>query len=479
MTLFLGRYQFDPIHLGRGGMGEVWGAEDTMLGRRVAIKFVRLPDAELDKRFRREARALSMLSHPGVPTLYDFGSTDGRHYMIMQFIHGHGLHDVIAEHAPLSIGWVASIGAQIAAVLEAAHEQHILHRDLKPSNLMLCPDGSIRVLDFGLAFMREAELTKVTRTGQQLGTAAYMSPEQVECEPPSARSDIYSLGCVLYELLTGYPLFSGPSEYSVMSQHVRTPATPAGRHRPDVPKSLDELLMAMVEKDPADRPASAREVHERLMPYLSGIGPLGDMTRGGVSPLTLYSRALSRTIFAGVSVPSSRTSVARQDFSHGDVRRARREAQSLVRESRYGEAAALLEEAVAHAPEELALREQLAEVWLTAGDYSRAAHEYRNLAAAADSEQAFHYRLQEAACHVHLGDTESALHLMNELLADCAAEDEPQALELRRQIGELERDAGLLDRARRTLTALLSDLERTHGADHAATERVRQLLASC
>ncbi|WP_182903749.1 serine/threonine-protein kinase [Microbispora sp. H10830] len=477
MSLFLDRYRLDPVHLGRGGMGEVWGAEDTVLGRRVAIKFVRLPDAELIERFAREARALSSFSHPGVPALYDFGSAGGRHYMVMQFIEGNGLHDVIAEHAPLSIGWVASIGAQIAAVLEAAHQHGILHRDLKPSNLMLCHDSSIRVLDFGLAFMHEAQLTKLTRTGQQLGTAAYMSPEQVECKPSTERSDIYSLGCVLYELATGRPLFHGPSEYSIMSQHVRTPAIPAGRHRIDIPKGLDDLLMAMVEKNPEDRPATVRDVYERLMPYLSGTGPLGDMTDVGPSPLLLYSRALSRTIVAG-GPPTARPSVARHDVSQGDVRRARREAQSLVRQSRYGEAAALLEEAVAHAPEPEELREQLAEVWLTAGDYHRAAHEYRNLAAAADPEQAFHYRLQEATCHAHLGDTELALHLMTELLADCAAEDDPQALELRRQIGELELDAGLLDRARRNLTALLSDLERTHGADHAATERVRQLLAS-
>ncbi|WP_449060677.1 serine/threonine-protein kinase [Planomonospora algeriensis] len=338
MSLFLGRYRLDPIPLGRGGMGEVWSAVDTTLQRRVAIKFVRLPDAELDKRFSREARALSRLSHPGVPALYDFGSENDRHYMIMQFVPGTGLHDVIAEHAPLSIGWVASIGAQIASVLEAAHEQKILHRDLKPSNLVLGRDGSVSVLDFGLAFMREAERTRLTRTGQQLGTAAYMSPEQVECDPPTERSDVYALGCVLYELATGHPLFAGPSEFSVMSQHVRTPATPAGRHRADIPRNLDELLMAMVEKSPEDRPAGVREVHERLMPYLSGTSPLGDMTDAGESPLTLYARALSRTVVSGpaaplpgtpsaplsgpLSGPPSGTAAVRRDFSRGDVRRA-------------------------------------------------------------------------------------------------------------------------------------------------------------
>nr|BFE82587.1 hypothetical protein GCM10020093_051880 [Planobispora longispora] len=202
------------------------------------------------------------------------------------------------------------------------------------------------------------------------------------------------------------------------------------------------------------------------------------MTAADASPLTLYSRALSRTVIAGPSAPTPRESAARHDFSRGDVRRARREAQSLVRESRYGEAVALLEDAAAHAPQEPGLREQLAEVWMTAGDHYRAAQEFRALAAATSPEEAFHHRLQEAACHRHLGDTELALHLMTALLADAAAEDDPQALELRRQIGELELDAGLLERAERTLTALLSDLDRIYGAGHAATERVRKLLTS-
>jgi eukaryotic-like serine/threonine-protein kinase len=314
---FLGRYRLDRFQLGRGGMGEVWGADDITLDRRVAIKFVLLPDAELHQRFTREARALASLTHPGVPALYDFGSADGHHYMIMQFIEGSGLHDVIAEHAPLSIGWVASIGAQIATVMEAAHEQGILHRDLKPSNLMLCRDGSIRVLDFGLAFMHDADLTTLTQTGQQLGTAAYMSPEQVRGERSTEHADIYSLGCVLYEAATGRPLFTGPNEYSVKTQHATMSPVPARQYRADIPNGLDELLTAMVEKDPADRPAGVREVYERLMPYLSGTEPLGDMTDDRPSPLTLYSRVLSRTAITGPPMSAIGSRAARDGFRSG------------------------------------------------------------------------------------------------------------------------------------------------------------------
>ncbi|WP_343948840.1 serine/threonine-protein kinase [Nonomuraea longicatena] len=304
MSHFLGRYRLDRYRLGCGGMGEVWGAADLTLGRRVAIKFVLLPDVELHQRFTREAKALSSLAHPGVPALYDFGFADGRHYMIMQFIEGIGLHDVIAEHAPLSVGWVASIGAQIAAILEAAHRQRILHRDLKPANLMLCRDGSVRVLDFGLAFMHDVGMITLTQTGQQLGTAAYMSPEQVKGERSTEHADIYSLGCVLYETATRHPLFTGPNDHSVKTQHVTTTPVPAAQHRPDIPSGLNELLMAMVEKDPVDRPDNVREVYERLMPYLSGAEPLGDMTDRLPSPLLLYSRALSRATITGPAAES-------------------------------------------------------------------------------------------------------------------------------------------------------------------------------
>nr|WP_169806341.1 protein kinase [Herbidospora sakaeratensis] len=473
MPDFLGRYRLDPIRLGRGGMGEVWGATDTRLDRRVAIKYVLLPDTELNQRFIREARALSKLTHPGVPALYDFGRDADRHYMIMQFIDGNTLRDVVAEHAPLPIGWVASIGAQIAAVLHAAHSHGILHRDLKPSNLILGRDGSVSVLDFGLAFLHDADTVELTTTGHQLGTAAYMSPEQVEAKPASEKTDVYALGCVLYEIATGLPLFTGPGDHSVKTQHVTTPATPAGRYRADMPRGLDELLLAMVEKNPADRPRGMREVHEGLMPYLSGTSRLGDMTENSPSPLTLYAQAVSRTV-AGSASGTAPPAEARP----ADFHRTRRDARSLIRDSRYGEAVELLNEALARTPDAHDLREQLAEGYFSAHDYERAAREYRRLADVGEAEQAFHHRLQEAVCHVHLGQLDSALDLMVALLADTQSEDNPQALELRRHIGELERDAGHRDRARRTFTGLLADLRRIFGEEHPATDRVRQLLGA-
>ncbi|WP_326829111.1 serine/threonine protein kinase [Streptosporangium sp. NBC_01810] len=508
MTLILTRYRLDPVQLGRGGMGVVWGAQDEKLGRRVAIKFIRFPDGvrdpELEARFTHEAKIMSRLAHPGAPVLHDFGDyrdplLGDRLFMVMQFVEGTGVDDVVAEHGPLPQGWVASIGAQVAAVLAAAHGLGILHRDLKPSNLMLCRDGSIQVVDFGLALMQDPGMTKLTRTGQQLGTAAYMSPEQVNAEQPTERSDVYSLGAVLHELLTGRQLFTGPSEYSVMNQHVNARPTAVGRLRPDVPKELDELILAMVEKRPEDRPATAAEVHDRLMPYLAGTGPLGDMTAPGPSPVRMYSHAVSRTLTAGAQpmvpamVPAAGNAPVDDDFSRGDIGRARRQAVSLVRESRYRDAADVLAGVAAAASRKLGaadtevidLRGQLADVLLTGQDYRRAAQEFRRIAddlllrPEPDHERVSQCRLQEATCHVHAGDPELALHIMRELLADEGSrfpEDDARLLELRCQIGELEIGVGAVDRARATLTSLCEDLTRLYGPEHGATIRVVDLL---
>ncbi|MFI7225151.1 protein kinase [Nonomuraea angiospora] len=506
MTLVLDRYRLDPIHLGRGGMGVVWGAHDERLGRRVAIKFIRFPDGvpdpELEARFTREAKIMSRLAHPGTPVLHDFGSYQdpalgSRLLMVMQFVEGTGVDDVVAEHGPLPLGWVASIGAQAAAVLAAAHELGILHRDLTPPNLMLRRDGSIQVVDFGLALMDDPKLTKLTRTGQQLGTTAYMSPEQVSAGKPTERSDIYSLGAVLHELLTGQHLFTGPSEYSVMDQHINTPPAAVGQFRPDVPRELDELILAMLEKQPEDRPATAAEVHDRLMPYLAGTGPLGDMTAPGSSPVRMYAHAISRTLTEGArsGVPAMRNAPADDDFSRSDIGRARREAMSLVRESRYGDAAGVLAEVTVPArhnlgaadPDVIGLRGQLADVLFASQDYRRAAREFRQIAddlllePRPDHEHISQCRLQEATCHVHADDPELALHIMRDLLADEMSrfpEDDARLLELRRQIGELEVGVGDVDKARATLTDLRNDLTKLYGPDHGATIRVSELLAS-
>ena len=271
--LIADRYELDDLPLGRGGMGAVHGGYDKHLDRRVAVKFLHWPggsDDELEQRFVREARILARLEHPGAPVLYDFGTHDHRLFQVMQFIDGVTVADLVSEHGPVPVPWAASIAAQACAVLSAAHALGICHRDLKPTNLMLCPDGSVKVLDFGLALLREADLAQFTRAGQILGTPAYMAPEQIQRGAAGPASDLYALGCVLHEMLTGRQLFTGPTAYAVFDKQVKQrPPAVLG-----VPATLDRLLQDVLEKAPERRPADAAAMYDRLLPFVTDLPPL-------------------------------------------------------------------------------------------------------------------------------------------------------------------------------------------------------------
>src|ERR1700754_2873727 len=265
--LIADRYELDELPLGQGGMAAVYGGHDRHLDRRVAVKFLHLPggqDDELERRFVREARILARLEHAGAPVLYDFGTFERRLYQVMQFIDGVTVADLLGEHGPVPVPWAATIAAQAAAVLTAAHALSICHRDLKPTNLMLCPDGSVKVLDFGLAVLREADVARFTRAGQLLGTPSYMAPEQIQRGLAEPRSDLYALGCALHEMLTGRQLFTGPTAYAVFEKQVKD--APAAV--PGVPAALNALLAATLAKDPADRPSGADALYARLGPFV-------------------------------------------------------------------------------------------------------------------------------------------------------------------------------------------------------------------
>ncbi|MFC5947047.1 serine/threonine-protein kinase [Pseudonocardia lutea] len=244
------RYELDPLPLGRGGMGEVWGARDTRLERRVAIKFIRFPDdadgPELVRRFERESRITARLEHPGVPAVFDSGTDAGRPYLVMQFVEGVTVADVLAERGPLPVGWAAAITAQTCAVLVAAHTAGLIHRDLKPGNLMVCPDGSIRVLDFGLAVALGSGDSQITRTGQSIGTPAYMAPELVLGEPTGPWTDLYAVGCTLHEMLTGAPPFRATTPYGVMNHQVDQRPVGVRRTRQEVPLDMEALVLALL-----------------------------------------------------------------------------------------------------------------------------------------------------------------------------------------------------------------------------------------
>ncbi|WP_053738274.1 serine/threonine-protein kinase [Nocardia sp. NRRL S-836] len=286
--LIADRYEIDDLPLGRGGMGAVHRGRDLRLDRRVAVKLLQLPgsDDEVQQRFTREARIVAKLEHPGVPVLYDFGTHDQRLFQVMQFVDGVTIADLVDEFGPLPEPWAANIAAQTAAVLAAAHDHGICHRDLKPTNLMLSPDGAVKVLDFGLALLRESDVAPFSRAGQILGTPSYMAPEQIQRGVAEPRSDLYALGCVLHEMLTGEQLFTGPTAYAVFERHVReVPRAVAG--------GLNGVVQRLLAKEPEGRPGSAREVFEALQGVSGDLRPLPGFVAEG-STATMYANVQRR-----------------------------------------------------------------------------------------------------------------------------------------------------------------------------------------
>ncbi|CAM05781.1 non-specific serine/threonine protein kinase [Saccharopolyspora erythraea NRRL 2338] len=293
--LIADRYELDELPLGKGGMGAVHRGHDLHLDRRVAVKFLHLPggpDEELEQRFIREARILARLEHAGAPTLYDFGAYDHRLFQVMQFVDGVTVADLISEHGPVPVPWAAAVAAQACAVLSAAHALSICHRDLKPTNLMLCPDGAVKVLDFGLAVLRDTDVAQFTRAGQILGTPAYMAPEQIQQGVAGPRSDLYALGCVLHEMLTGRQLFTGPTAYAVFEKQVKQAPPPVH----GVPAELDDLVQDLLKKDPEDRPADAGVLYERLQSFADELPMLpGFLDPASTpSPGRMYARIIGR-----------------------------------------------------------------------------------------------------------------------------------------------------------------------------------------
>nr|WP_052478551.1 serine/threonine-protein kinase [Kibdelosporangium sp. MJ126-NF4]CEL18945.1 serine/threonine protein kinase [Kibdelosporangium sp. MJ126-NF4]CTQ95252.1 serine/threonine protein kinase [Kibdelosporangium sp. MJ126-NF4] len=263
--------------LGSGGMGEVWEAVDTRLDRKVAVKLLRPASASDDvnvliTRFKREAQLTARMNHHGVPVVHDTGADGTDLYLVMQLVEGADLADFQAENEPVSAGWIAAVGTQIASVLAAAHAAGLIHRDLKPRNVMITDAGEVKVLDFGIAALRggdgTSEITRLTRTSESVGTPAYMAPEQAMHGVASPGSDLYSLGCVLYELAAGNPVFEGGTPLALMHQHYSAEPVPLSQRRPDLPVDLTALVDQLLAKQPEHRPVSAIEVRERLVPFV-------------------------------------------------------------------------------------------------------------------------------------------------------------------------------------------------------------------
>jgi serine/threonine-protein kinase len=248
-----GRYELEEL-VGSGGMSGVFKARDRLLERNVALKILHshyAEDADTVERFRREARAVAQLSHPNIVTVIDRGDEEGRQFIVFEYVDGQTLKELVAESGPLPVRFAVELAIGVARGLAFAHARGLVHRDVKPQNVLLNGDGKPKVTDFGIA--RSLDVQGVTQTGTVLGTSHYISPEQASGQPVDAQSDVYSLGAVLYELLTGEPPFDGENFVAVALKHVHAESPSVLDRRPDAPVRLAAAVDRALEKDPAKR----------------------------------------------------------------------------------------------------------------------------------------------------------------------------------------------------------------------------------
>ena len=269
-TVFDGRYRIIR-KLGAGGMADVYLAEDQELGRNVAIKILNdrhAADDSFIERFRREAKNAAGLSHPNIVSIYDRGEAEGTYYIAMEYLEGRSLKELIVSRGPAPIKVSIDYARQILAALAAAHRRGIVHRDIKPHNVLVNPEGRLKVTDFGIARSGASQMTEV---GSIIGTAQYLSPEQARGAPVDQTSDLYSVGVVLYEMLTGQVPFTGDTPLEIAMKHLSEVPKPPSELRPEVPHDLDLIVLRALAKDPAERYQSAEEMDADLARVADGL----------------------------------------------------------------------------------------------------------------------------------------------------------------------------------------------------------------
>jgi eukaryotic-like serine/threonine-protein kinase len=262
--VLLGRYELGRL-LGAGGMAEVFEGHDRLLARRVAVKILLAQyahDPAFLARFRREAQSAASLSHPNIVGVYDTGSEADTWFIVMEYVDGRTLKDIIRAEGALYWARAAEVAADVAGALAVAHARGIVHRDVKPGNVMLTTEGKVKVMDFGIA--RATAVPSITQTSAVVGTAQYIAPEQAQGLEVDARSDVYALGCCLYEMVTGQVPFTGPTPVAIAYRHVREDPTPPRALNPDVPVPLEQVCLKAMAKPPEDRYQTAVEMQRDL-----------------------------------------------------------------------------------------------------------------------------------------------------------------------------------------------------------------------
>src|SRR5271170_108002 len=304
-----GRYELDGI-VGRGGMAEVFRARDIRLDRIVAVKTLRddlARDQTFQARFRREAQAAASLNHPSVVAVYDTGEdmvgSVPVPYIVMEFVDGRTLRDLLRDDRRLLPERAAEITDGVLRALDYSHRNGIVHRDIKPGNVMLTRSGDVKVMDFGIARAVSDSQMTMTQTAQVIGTAQYLSPEQARGERVDARSDLYSTGCLLYELLTGRPPFTGDSPVAIAYQHVKEDPVPPSQVDREVPGWADAIVLKAMQKDPGDRYQSAGEMRNDIQRALSGAPVAAPMLGDGYAGTRRMGGAATQVAGRTAAIP--------------------------------------------------------------------------------------------------------------------------------------------------------------------------------
>ncbi|MFB7588241.1 protein kinase [Streptomyces sp. NPDC056169] len=509
-----GRYELATV-IGQGGMGQVWTAYDGRLDRRVAVKLLRpagivgpaTAAGELRRRFVRECRVTAQVDHPGLVTVHDAGSDGEDLYLVMQYVDGADLADHLAENDPYPWAWAVCVAAQLCAVLAAVHAVPIVHRDLKPRNVMVRPDGTMTVLDLGVASVLDTDTTRLTHTGSPIGSPAYMAPEQAMGGAVGPYTDLYALGALLHELLSGDVPFSGSTALGVLHRHLYEPPRPIRQLRPEVPEVLEALVLRLLAKDPRDRPSGAQEVYEHLLPLLPARGaPAGPMdpTRPFLRPHAPWPDRSAPTVAATpapVPVPPLPPSPPADPRMYAtpppptppkpDVAAVVDEVKRLLGEGSLTQAVDLLggilpAAAAEHgerSPVVRILRKQYASTLMDDGQYRRALPELRRLAEDRAAEagpadpQTLQFRYDAAVCLEQLGETAAALAEFRAVLPFYEQGTDPaRAFDIRHRTGLLHLATGEHTAGQAELQRLLFDAERAYGPYHPLPADLRRAL---